>query len=214
MTLRIIGAPFFCLWCSMALWAGLAYLARASAGGFTSNRTLLLHRGQTVSRLNSRPCTLPSSFLQLGHRTSLRLASLIVSRFLPPVRCQFRGSRLRQFQPTGRGHGQSLPNSVRAINCKNLLIPQLHHLPGKYMRPLQALSSAFALLQTRGHRYSPYLVVQRTAVHYTRCYTLQSAVSTITILSVESITHGILLDSPAEFLSRGTHRPPLQACVS
>src|ERR1039458_9464680 len=34
----------------------LAYLARARAGGFTSNRTLMLHRGHTVSKLNSRPC--------------------------------------------------------------------------------------------------------------------------------------------------------------
>src|SRR5664280_912524 len=63
----------------------LAYLARASAGGFISNRTLLLHRGQTVSKLNSRPRTLPSSFLQLGHRTSLRLASFMVSRLQSPV---------------------------------------------------------------------------------------------------------------------------------
>ena len=57
----------------------LAYLARARAGGFTSNRTLMLHRGHTVSKLNSRPQTLPSSFLQLGHRTSLRLASFFRS---------------------------------------------------------------------------------------------------------------------------------------
>jgi len=39
----------------------------------------MLHREQTVSRLNSRPQTLPSSFLQLGHRTSLRLASFFRS---------------------------------------------------------------------------------------------------------------------------------------
>src|ERR1039458_6555549 len=63
----------------------LAYLARARAGGFTSNRTLMLHRGHTVSKLNSRPQTLPSSFLQLGHRTSLRLASFVVSRLQSPV---------------------------------------------------------------------------------------------------------------------------------
>src|ERR1017187_9399531 len=62
----------------------LAYLARASAGGFTSNRTLMLHREQTVSRLNSRPRALPSSLLQRGHRNSLGWASFIECGYYPP----------------------------------------------------------------------------------------------------------------------------------
>src|ERR1039458_4394942 len=55
----------------------LAYLARGSAGGLASIRTLMLHREQTVSRLNSRPRALPSSLLQRGHRNSLGWASFI-----------------------------------------------------------------------------------------------------------------------------------------
>src|ERR1019366_9216427 len=101
----------------------LAYLARARAGGFTSNRTLMLHRGHTVSKLNSRPQTLPSSFLQLGHRTSLRLASFMVSRLhrfrptsplptQPPTMSNGARSRLwllRRKQPTEILKGQPTP---------------------------------------------------------------------------------------------------------
>src|ERR1035438_7531467 len=90
--LRDIEHLFLPLVLNGSLGEILAYLARASAGGFTSNRTWLLHRGQTVSKLNSRPCTnrgqtvsklnsrpctLPISLLQQGQRISLRFASFI-----------------------------------------------------------------------------------------------------------------------------------------
>src|SRR5664280_2839735 len=75
--LRDIEHLFVPLVLNGSLGGILAYLARASTGGLTSNRTWLLHRGHTVSKLNSRPCTLPISLLQQGQRISLRFASFI-----------------------------------------------------------------------------------------------------------------------------------------
>src|ERR1035441_9622567 len=83
----------------------------------------MLHRGHTVSKLNSRPQTLPSSFLQLGHRPSLRLASFMVSRLhrfrptsplptQPPTMrngARSRLWRLRRKQPTEILKGQPTP---------------------------------------------------------------------------------------------------------
>src|SRR5664279_670970 len=77
LNLRDIEHLFVPLVLNGSLGGILAYWARARAGGLTSNRTLMLHREQTVSRLNSRPRALPSSLLQRGHRNSLGWASFI-----------------------------------------------------------------------------------------------------------------------------------------